>query len=181
MGTRSATLKSEKGASGSHRYQDLELDVQIARRPRFYYTLISLPILLLYLLSPMVFLLPAESGEKTSMSITILLAEVVSMGNIADVLPESSINFPILTYFLAISILQMGLNTILTVLGELMRLELNDSMVFKCENLLAQLLKIVALKFIVLNGADHDNVDQTRLDEPRDNFLRSSFCPSCHR
>ena len=99
-------------------YEEFVLKIQLERRPRFYSMLFLLPSVLLYLLAPFVFLLPVESGEKTSMSLTVLLSEVVFMGNISAVLPESSNNFPVITSFLATSVLQMGINTILTILGQ---------------------------------------------------------------
>ena len=98
-------------------YNEFVLKLQIERRPRFHVILSILPSVLLYILSPLVFLLPVESGEKTSTALTVLLSQVVSMGTVSVVLPESSNNFPILNYFIALSIVQMGLNTILSVLG----------------------------------------------------------------
>ena len=68
-------------------------------------------------LSPRVFLLPAESEKKTSLSLTVLLSQVVFMENVS-VLPERSTNFPLLTNF-SESILQIGLKTILTILGRM--------------------------------------------------------------
>ena len=97
---------------------DIVLDLQIMREPRFHSILFLVPTLLLYLLSPLVFLPPVESGEKTSMSITLLLAQVESMGALAEVLPGSSSNFLIISYFLCISIGQIGLVTVMSVFGE---------------------------------------------------------------
>ena len=87
------------------------------KTPHFYRMFFILPVILLYLLSPFVFMLPVESGEKVSTAITILLAQVVSMGALADILPESSTTFPLLIYFLAISVVQMALNTVLSIIG----------------------------------------------------------------
>ena len=93
------------------------MNLKIKRQPRFYGILFLVPTILLYVLSPLVFLLPVESGEKTSMSITLLLAQVVSMGSLTDVLPASSSNFPIISYFLCFSIVQMGVITVLSIVG----------------------------------------------------------------
>ena len=98
-------------------YSDKRLHLYIARDPTFYFYIFVCPIIILHVLSPFVFLLPVESGEKISMSITLLLAQTVSMSGIADVLPASSRNFPIISYFLGLSVVQIGIQTLLTVLG----------------------------------------------------------------
>ena len=98
-------------------YSDKVLHLTIQRDPKFYTYIFVVPIVMLYILSPLVFLLPVESGEKISMSITLLLAQIVSMGVIAEVLPASSTNFPIVSYFLCLSVFHMGVQTLLTVIG----------------------------------------------------------------
>ena len=55
--------------------------------------------------------------KKTSLSLTVLLSQVVFMENVS-VLPERPTDFPLLTNF-SESILQIGLKTILTILGRM--------------------------------------------------------------
>ena len=98
-------------------FSDVVVHMRIERLTRYYRLLFILPVVLLYFLSPFVFLLPVESGEKVSMSLTILLAQVVSMGALSDILPASSTSLPVIIYFLVISIVQMGFNTVLSVIG----------------------------------------------------------------
>ena len=76
-----------------------------------------LPNMLLYILSGLVYLVPPESGEKLSLAITVLLAAIVSFGTIADILPASSRNFPVVAIFVGIAVTQMTLGTMLTAVG----------------------------------------------------------------
>ena len=112
---RSVAFKNVNG------YYDVILTIHLERNPKFYSFLFVVPTVLLHLLSPFVFLLPVESGEKTSMSITLLLAQVVSMASIAEVLPASSLHFPVISYLLCASIVQMGLDLILSAISEYFR------------------------------------------------------------
>ena len=78
-----------------------------------------LPNILLYMLSTLVFIIPVESGEKVGFSMTILLAAVVSFGAISEMLPASSLNFPVIAYFLALVVSHMALDTFLTTIGRI--------------------------------------------------------------
>ena len=98
-------------------YSDKILHLRLERDPKFYNYLLVAPAMILYLLSPLVFLLPVESGEKMQMCITLLLSQIVSVGAVAEFLPPSSSNFPKFGYVLGLSVLQMGIQTLLTILG----------------------------------------------------------------
>ena len=94
--------------------------LKIKRNSKFYQIVFVYPAFLLYFLSPIVFLLSVESGEKNSVIVTLLLAQVVSMSAITEVLPASSRNFPIIAYFLGFSSLHVGIDAVLTVVGKLL-------------------------------------------------------------
>ena len=69
-------------------------------------------------MSSFVFVLPVESGEKMSFSITILLAEIVSFGSISDTLPASSLSFPSIGYFVYAAVIQTALSSLLAMTGK---------------------------------------------------------------
>ena len=96
----------------------MTVEIKINRRHLFYFVIFMLPNILLYILPALVFFIPIESGEKISFSITILLAFVVSFGTTADLLPASSLNFPIIASLLGADVTQMTLDTILVAIGE---------------------------------------------------------------
>ena len=105
-------------------FDQMVMEIKLIRRHLFYAVIFMLPNVLLYALSALVFLVPVESGEKISFSITILLAFVVSFGTISELLPASSLNFPIIAYFLGAAVTQMTLDTILATVGKIALIEL---------------------------------------------------------
>ncbi|KAK6187535.1 hypothetical protein SNE40_005537 [Patella caerulea] len=82
--------------------QQLILQISLSRYPLFYVLTIILPICLLAVLNPVVFLVPAESGEKISLSVSILLAYSVILSALSELLPEVSDNISILGVYVCI-------------------------------------------------------------------------------
>ena len=87
------------------------------RKPQYVIVNIILPVLFLCLLNVMVFLLPAESGERVSYSITVLLSIAVFMTIVSDTLPKTSEPLPIISYFLMISLIESAVIAIATMLN----------------------------------------------------------------
>ncbi len=90
---RPVALRRYEGGGG------VVMDLNLRRLPHFYERVIIFPSKVLYILSSVVFLMPVESGEKMSVAVTILLAQVVTFQTLTDILPASSLNFPRLAYF----------------------------------------------------------------------------------
>ncbi|XP_033102390.1 neuronal acetylcholine receptor subunit alpha-10-like isoform X2 [Anneissia japonica] len=81
-------------------YAFVKYTVIIKRRERFFVEIILLPCSLLSFLTMFVFLLPPESGEKTSFGVTTLLAILLFQQLIAQTLPPSADSTPIIqSYF----------------------------------------------------------------------------------
>ena len=78
---------------------------------------IVLPILFLCILNVLVFILPAESGERVSYAITVLLAIAVFMTIISDTLPKKSEPLPLISYFLIIDLIVSALTSLFTILN----------------------------------------------------------------
>ena len=108
---------TERSQSSLFNYSDKVLHIKMRRDPKFYNYVFIAPAIMVHLLAPLVFLLPVESGEKISLSITLLLAQILTMAVIAELLPPSSAHFPKCGYFSAFSIFQMAVQTLATVLG----------------------------------------------------------------
>ena len=62
--------------------------VILQRRYRFYLLSTVIPLAAFSLLSPLALLVPADSGEKITLSVTILLANLVFMGSLSDSIPR---------------------------------------------------------------------------------------------
>ncbi|XP_046574946.1 neuronal acetylcholine receptor subunit alpha-6-like [Haliotis rubra] len=60
------------------------------RRPAFYWMVMVFPMASFPLLSPVSFLVPVESGEKITLSITVVLSYLVFIGSINDAMPRLS-------------------------------------------------------------------------------------------
>ena len=75
---------------GKEKYQLPRYEIVLRRRTTFYLLNIVLPVVFLSTTASVVFLLPAEAGEKMGVSITVLLAYSVYLSIIADSLPQTS-------------------------------------------------------------------------------------------
>jgi hypothetical protein len=94
------------------------------RRPAFYVVNIVLPVMFLMALNSCVFVLPPESGERVSYSITVLLAIAVFMTLTGDNLPKTSEPMSLLSYFLMFDLVFSSVICLVTMLG--LRLHYND-------------------------------------------------------
>ena len=80
----------------------LKFRFKMKRKPTFLLVNVILPIVFMAVISVFVFLLPPESGERISFSITVLLALAVFFTLISDNLPKTSNPLSHLSYFLTI-------------------------------------------------------------------------------
>lgn len=78
-------------------FSRFKISLKMKRKPLFMLVNILLPIIVLALLTPMVFLMPKSSGERVGYSITMLLAISVYMTIISDHLPKNSDPMPLVS------------------------------------------------------------------------------------
>ncbi|XP_056675911.1 acetylcholine receptor subunit delta isoform X1 [Monodelphis domestica] len=81
-------------------YQDITFYLIIRRKPLFYIINILVPCVLISFMINLAFYLPADSGEKTSVTISILLAQSVFLLLISKRLPATSHAIPLIGKFL---------------------------------------------------------------------------------
>ena len=93
------------------------ISLRLERKSQYVIVNIVLPILFMCILNVLVFILPAESGERVSYSITVLLAIAVFMTIISDTLPRKSEPLPLISYFLLIDLIISALTSLLTMLN----------------------------------------------------------------
>jgi hypothetical protein len=90
-------LKDTKSESGVRLgASNLLFTVSLTRKPTYFVINVVLPILILSLITLAVFWLPADSGEKVGLSVTIVLAFSVMQLVVADLIPRTSDTVPIL-------------------------------------------------------------------------------------
>ena len=95
--------------------QSVQLEIVIRRRPMFLMVTLVFPIMLLSFVNLFVFLLPAESGERVSFSITVLLSFTVYITMVSDKMPHSSINIPLLCIYLLSTLVYSCFVTLATI------------------------------------------------------------------
>ena len=88
---------------------------RLERKPQYIIINVVLPIFFLCILNVLVFLLPAESGERVSYAITVLLSIAVFMTIVSDTLPKTSEPLPLISYLLMISLVISSLIAVVTI------------------------------------------------------------------
>lgn len=80
--------------------------IKMRRKTLFYTVNLIIPCLLISILSIAVFFLPVDAGEKTTMSVSILLALVVFLQVlVTNILPPSSTSIPLFAKYLLVAVL----------------------------------------------------------------------------
>ena len=100
-------VKTSAVAWGDDWVSSVTYTIHMTRKPQNVIINALLPILFLCLLNVLVFILPAESGERVSFAITVLLSIAVFMTIVANTLPKSSDPMPLVAYFL-VAVLAMS-------------------------------------------------------------------------
>ncbi|XP_048740424.2 neuronal acetylcholine receptor subunit beta-2-like [Ostrea edulis] len=88
--------------------------LNLKRKPSHFVGNIVLPIVFLGILNILVFVIPADAGEKMSYSITVALGFMVFLTIISSALPANSDTTPYLTSYLQIQIIMGGLALIVS-------------------------------------------------------------------
>lgn len=70
--------------------------IRLHRKRTFYVLNTIIPVVMLSLLNVLVFLLPASSGEKMALAVTVLLSFTVYLSIISEVMPKTSESISIL-------------------------------------------------------------------------------------
>ena len=78
-------------------YDSVIFQVNLIRNPGYYMLILICPCLMVSALEVLMFLLPADAGEKVSLGITGLLSFSVSLLMIADNLPRQSDQIPLMS------------------------------------------------------------------------------------
>ncbi|XP_043915084.1 neuronal acetylcholine receptor subunit alpha-7-like [Protopterus annectens] len=97
-------------------YPDVTYTITMRRRTLYYGLNLLVPCVLISGLSLLVFLLPADSGEKISLGITVLLSLTVFMLLVAEIMPATSDSVPLIAQYFAITMVIVGLSVVVTVL-----------------------------------------------------------------
>ena len=90
--------------------------IEVSRKPLYFAFNIIMPVLILCCLNSVVFLLPAESGERVGFSITCFLSFMVILNMVMEIMPRSSSPISYLCFYLVIMMCNSGAMTLVTIL-----------------------------------------------------------------
>uniref|UniRef100_A0A3P9DL83 Neuronal acetylcholine receptor subunit alpha-7 n=1 Tax=Maylandia zebra TaxID=106582 RepID=A0A3P9DL83_9CICH len=96
-------------------YTDVTFVITIRRRTLYYALNLLIPCVLLSSMTLLIFVLPADSGEKISLGITILLSLTVFMLLVAEIMPATSDSVPLIGQYFASIMIIVGMSVIATV------------------------------------------------------------------
>lgn len=97
-------------------YPAIVFEMDIQRKPLFLCIALVMPIILVSFVNIFTFVLPVESGERTSFSVTLFLTFVVVMTMVAESLPSSN-QMGIFASFLVVRLVTSALTTITVTLS----------------------------------------------------------------
>ncbi|KAG8144865.1 hypothetical protein E2320_013273 [Naja naja] len=97
-------------------YPDVTFTITMRRRTLYYGLNLLIPCVLISALALLVFLLPADSGEKISLGITVLLSLTVFMLLVAEIMPATSDSVPLIAQYFASTMIIVGLSVVVTVI-----------------------------------------------------------------
>lgn len=96
-------------------YPDITFNITIRRRTLFYTINLIMPCVAISCLTVLVFYLPSDSGEKITLSISILLALTVFFLLLSDINPPTSIVIPLIGKYLLFTMFVVTTSIFLTV------------------------------------------------------------------
>lgn len=96
-------------------YPDITFNITIRRKTLFYTINLIMPIIAISTLTVLVFYLPSDSGEKITLSISILLALTVFFLLLSDINPPTSIVIPLIGKYLLFTMIVVTMSIFLTV------------------------------------------------------------------
>uniref|UniRef100_A0A6Q2Y5X6 Uncharacterized protein n=1 Tax=Esox lucius TaxID=8010 RepID=A0A6Q2Y5X6_ESOLU len=99
----------------SEPYSDVTYVVTLRRRTLFYALNLLVPCVLISSLTLLVFLLPAQSGEKIGLGITVLLSQTFFMLLVAEIMPPTSDCIPLIGQYFVSTMITVGMSVVATV------------------------------------------------------------------
>ncbi|ROT79607.1 nicotinic acetylcholine receptor alpha 2 subunit [Penaeus vannamei] len=97
-------------------YPDIYFNITLRRKTLFYTVNLIIPCVGLEYLSVLVFYLPAYSGEKVALCISILLSQTMFFLLISEIMPSTSLAVPLLGKYLLFTMLLVGLSVVVTII-----------------------------------------------------------------
>ena len=100
---------------GDTPYPDIFFNITLRRKTLFYTVNLIIPCVGISCLSVLVFYLPADSGEKMSLCVSILLSLTVFFLLLAEIIPSTSLTVPLLGKYLLFTMILVTLSVVVTI------------------------------------------------------------------
>ncbi|KAK6643823.1 hypothetical protein RUM43_000086 [Polyplax serrata] len=97
-------------------YPDIFFNITLRRKTLFYTVNLIVPCVGISYLSVLVFYLPADSGEKIALCISILLSQTMFFLLISEIIPSTSLALPLLGKYLLFTMILVGLSVVITIM-----------------------------------------------------------------
>merc|ERR1712213_145748 len=94
---------------------DITFNITMRRKTLFYTVNLIIPCMGISFLTVLVFYLPSDSGEKVSLSISILLSLTVFFLLLAEIIPPTSLAVPLLGKYLLFTMILVTLSVVVTI------------------------------------------------------------------
>ena len=95
---------------------DIFFNITLRRKTLFYTVNLIVPCVGISYLSVLVFYLPADSGEKVALCISILLSQTMFFLLISEIIPSTSLALPLLGKYLLFTMILVGLSVVITIM-----------------------------------------------------------------
>lgn len=95
---------------------DIFFNITLRRKTLFYTVNLIVPCVGISYLSVLVFYLPADSGEKIALCISILLSQTMFFLLISEIIPSTSLALPLLGKYLLFTMILVGLSVVITIM-----------------------------------------------------------------
>lgn len=96
-------------------YPDITFNITLRRKTLFYTVNLIIPCVAISFLSVLVFYLPSDSGEKVSLSISIMLSLGVFFLLLSEIIPPTSLTVPLLGKYLLFTMILVSLSVVVTI------------------------------------------------------------------
>lgn len=97
-------------------FTDIFFNITLRRKTLFYTVNLIIPCVGISYLSVLVFYLPADSGEKIALCISILLSQTMFFLLISEIIPSTSLALPLLGKYLLFTMVLVGLSVVVTII-----------------------------------------------------------------
>ncbi|XP_059351872.1 acetylcholine receptor subunit alpha-like 1 isoform X2 [Daphnia carinata] len=101
---------------GDTPFPDIFFNITLRRKTLFYTVNLIIPCVGISCLSVLVFYLPADSGEKMSLCVSILLSLTVFFLLLAEIIPPTSLTVPLLGKYLLFTMILVTLSVLVTII-----------------------------------------------------------------